>query len=393
MAKDMIEGLKFMHTKDVLHLDLKPSNILVTRHYDIKIADFGLSQKVTANILPQIVGTPLYMAPEIYKTQEVSPSADVYSYGLILYALFLEQEPFYNFKGLSYEEFWDNKIKFELNFEVKKGDVEKKKISHEMKTLIQNLCNAEPGERPKFNDIDLDRVMSGDTKFRKIWETHFKDRNRVHLIDFILKFYEDYEMKPMPLETVQDDVTYKCFRLVMNMQSEIAREDIERFISLFSPLESKAHLIISKVKDLLERPYFWGYMTENDAANILKKGSKHNNTFLIRYSANTSNFVVSYTTNKGKKVDHYRFQYKEFDRITGEMNKFSFHTPSSSKGLKQYPFCELFKKTNSKLTDELAKPEFLHITNLYKDQLTKSQSSGFKTVQEKLDKNTKKKIY
>jgi len=228
---------------------------------------------------------------------------------------------------------------------------------------------------------------------KKIWENHFKDRPRVNLIEFLVKFYEDYDIKPYPIENVKDDVTYKCLRLVMDMKNEITKDDVDRFITLFTPLESKAHLIISKVKDLLERPYFWGYMTDNDAANLLKKTSKHNNTYLIRYSANSANFVVAFTTNKGKEVNQYRFTYKDFDRVMDILDKKGFRTPSTSKNrdIKQYPFSELFKKTDSKISNELAKPEHQHVFNMYVEYYAKA--SGLRTVQEKLDKNTKKKVY
>lgn len=65
-------GLNYMHLQSITHRDLKPENILLaseqTNNFDIKIADLGFAQEFDkANGLDLVLGTPLYMAPELVK--------------------------------------------------------------------------------------------------------------------------------------------------------------------------------------------------------------------------------------------------------------------------------------------------------------------------------------
>jgi serine/threonine protein kinase len=98
MARDIGRGLKFLHsqTPQILHRDLKSENVLLTKHGDVKLTDFGLakvkqsSSKMTAGM----AGTPAWMAPEIIKRQPHSAASDVYSYAVVLSEIATRQEPF-----------------------------------------------------------------------------------------------------------------------------------------------------------------------------------------------------------------------------------------------------------------------------------------------------------
>ena len=96
------------HEAGIIHRDLKPSNILVTQSPDVravvkvldfgvaKLADHALDDDESAITLRQgaLIGTPRYMAPEQYNGHELTPAADVYSLGVILYEMLTGMAPF-----------------------------------------------------------------------------------------------------------------------------------------------------------------------------------------------------------------------------------------------------------------------------------------------------------
>lgn len=91
----LLEALQYLHSREIIHCDLKPSNILVTRDRHLKIIDFGIAKPLTgdaitiqhANSTPQLLGTLPYMSPEQTKSRSVDPRTDIYAVGAIAYLL------------------------------------------------------------------------------------------------------------------------------------------------------------------------------------------------------------------------------------------------------------------------------------------------------------------
>lgn len=81
--RQILEGVCFLHAHDVVHLDLKPQNILLTSESplgDIKIVDFGLSRIMKkSEELREIMGTPEYVAPEVLSYDPISTATDMWS--------------------------------------------------------------------------------------------------------------------------------------------------------------------------------------------------------------------------------------------------------------------------------------------------------------------------
>ncbi|MCC7344169.1 MAG: serine/threonine protein kinase [Deltaproteobacteria bacterium] len=97
----VLRALDFLHQRGVLHLDLKPANILVTApdrtgELTVKLIDFGIAQWKRRGLAQAggFSGTPPYAAPECLQEREPSPSADIYSLGMLLHQIFARRFPF-----------------------------------------------------------------------------------------------------------------------------------------------------------------------------------------------------------------------------------------------------------------------------------------------------------
>ncbi len=99
MGRQICSAMNAAHEQGVIHLDLKPGNMMVNQQGILKIMDFGLARSVAnqdrgnANNT-ELMGTPRYMAPEQFLNEELDQRTDIYSIGIILYTLLTGSPPF-----------------------------------------------------------------------------------------------------------------------------------------------------------------------------------------------------------------------------------------------------------------------------------------------------------
>src|SRR3954454_24160590 len=85
-------ALQHAHDKGVLHLDVKPDNLMFARDEAVKVTDFGISRVLSGDhtlgtLDGQVLGTPAYMSPEQARGSDLTSASDVYSAGIMLYEL------------------------------------------------------------------------------------------------------------------------------------------------------------------------------------------------------------------------------------------------------------------------------------------------------------------
>ena len=93
---DVCDGLGYAHDRGVIHRDVKPSNIMVTRGGAAKILDFGLARLVTSDLTRSnlMLGTMSYMAPEQLRNEPIDQRVDIFAIGVVMYELFTGLRPF-----------------------------------------------------------------------------------------------------------------------------------------------------------------------------------------------------------------------------------------------------------------------------------------------------------
>merc|ERR1712072_1520013 len=89
----MAAGMNYLHSKSVLHRDLKSQNIWLDGKLGCKIGDFGMSRMNSQRTMT-LCGSPLWCSPEILESKHYSYGADTYSFAIILWEIFHWYEPY-----------------------------------------------------------------------------------------------------------------------------------------------------------------------------------------------------------------------------------------------------------------------------------------------------------
>ncbi|XP_051902511.1 serine/threonine-protein kinase 36 isoform X2 [Hippocampus zosterae] len=97
IACQLVSALYYLHSRRILHRDMKPQNILFDKNGVVKLCDFGFARamSVSTMVLTSIKGTPLYMSPELVAEKPYDHTADLWALGCILYELHTGMPPFY----------------------------------------------------------------------------------------------------------------------------------------------------------------------------------------------------------------------------------------------------------------------------------------------------------
>eukprot|EP00756_Hemistasia_phaeocysticola_P032665 Hpha_TRINITY_DN16421_c2_g7::TRINITY_DN16421_c2_g7_i1::g.159005::m.159005/K08857/NEK1_4_5; NIMA (never in mitosis gene a)-related kinase 1/4/5 len=140
-------ALDHIHTKKMLHRDIKGANIFLTSTGVIKLGDFGFSHEyeetVSNAVAGTFCGTPYYLAPELWENKKYSKKADVWSVGVLLYEMLALKRPYtaQNMRGLM-EKVLEGKF-----------PPPPPHYSQDMQKLVQFILDRDPEKRPAVRDI------------------------------------------------------------------------------------------------------------------------------------------------------------------------------------------------------------------------------------------------
>lgn len=177
--QDACFALKYAHSKDIVHRDIKPGNILISKRGEIKLADFGIATDDASGEGDGItqsgvaLGTPAYMPPEQFEdSSKVDCRADIYALGIMLYEMVTGSKPY------------PGNFSMETLKVIKKGKyIAPRKIDKGIPEDISKLIHKMIKPSPKHRFQSVDGVIRAVKKYLRHYDTH---ELRVHIAKAVL---------------------------------------------------------------------------------------------------------------------------------------------------------------------------------------------------------------
>jgi eukaryotic-like serine/threonine-protein kinase len=97
VVSQVAQGLAYAHEHEIVHRDVKPSNIMIIHEGHVKITDFGIARMASSSVRTQtgmVLGSPKYMSPEQVMGKSIDQRSDIFSLGVMLYEMLTGQAPF-----------------------------------------------------------------------------------------------------------------------------------------------------------------------------------------------------------------------------------------------------------------------------------------------------------
>lgn len=139
-AHDIVQGMNHLHSLDIVHLDLKASNILIGDDGKLVIGDFGHAKFIKEGIIKDLPNLyPVTMPPEALKKKAVDKTADIYQFGILLYSIFC----FPAYRKMIEEDYKIDTVQLKKIFQQESADSKslKEEFTQNMKRFREDLKN------------------------------------------------------------------------------------------------------------------------------------------------------------------------------------------------------------------------------------------------------------
>ena len=142
-AAEIAMAFDYLHKRSVVYRDLKPENLLITKHGHLKITDFGFA-KIVRDRTYTLCGTPEYLAPEIIKSKGHDKAVDWWALGILIYEMLAGYPPFNDDESTFqiYKKILEGVIEFPRRFDPKAKDIVRKLLSQDRSRRLGCMAGA-----------------------------------------------------------------------------------------------------------------------------------------------------------------------------------------------------------------------------------------------------------
>ncbi|MCJ0953599.1 Stk1 family PASTA domain-containing Ser/Thr kinase [Mammaliicoccus sciuri] len=228
MTLQILKGIAHAHHHRIIHRDIKPQNILMTKNGTLKILDFGIARALTETALTEtnhVMGSVQYLSPEQAKGQSTDESSDIYSIGIVLYELLTGHPPFNGETPVSVA------IKH-IQEELPSIRKERPSIPQSIENVIMKATRKEKSQRYRdTNEMYYDLLTALDDE-RKDELPRYDSDSDTKTMPVIKADEEESDTKTVPIATTQQNANAQQ----QNMETNKPKRKRNKWLIVFVPI-------------------------------------------------------------------------------------------------------------------------------------------------------------
>ncbi|CAD8139617.1 unnamed protein product [Paramecium pentaurelia] len=249
--KQVLSAIAYCHAQNIIHRDMKPSNIMLASsdpQSKIKVIDFGTAKRyVNGQTQTQVIGTPLYLAPEVID-KNYTEKCDIWSCGVILYQILTGKFPFES-KVSSLPQLFTNIKAGKYNFTSKEFTT----LSYEAQELIKSMLQFDPNKRPSAQKILEDPWIKEKAREEKI---------SLDVMNELGKFRNESNMRAAIMQLIagsvmsneeKEQLTSTFQSMDKNKDGQLSKEElVQAYTQVFND-ELKAKHLVNQIFDQIDQ--------------------------------------------------------------------------------------------------------------------------------------------
>lgn len=228
MTLQILKGIAHAHHHRIIHRDIKPQNILMTKNGTLKILDFGIARALSETALTEtnhVMGSVQYLSPEQAKGQSTDESSDIYSIGIVLYELLTGHPPFNGETPVSVA------IKH-IQEELPSIRKERPSIPQSIENVIMKATRKEKSLRYRdTNEMYYDLLTALDDE-RKDELPRYESDSDTKTMPVIKADEEESDTKTVPIATTQQNANAQQ----QNMETNKPKRKRNKWLIVFVPI-------------------------------------------------------------------------------------------------------------------------------------------------------------